>query len=401
MYCLMAVAKRQMVPSDFDGFAVLWALGFAGAAVASVPVEQELTRAVAVDVALEHGPGHDVRRAYLVTAAFGAGVAGVTAVAMWAGVFGRSVADAASVAVLAVLVVSECCVAISRGVLAGLGLTSSVAALTIAQAAARALVATALVLNGSGAVGVVVGVTAANLILLAWIRPIAAATRGGTEVGRELSTSGIRRLAASSLPRALFAIGTPALAGALARPDEVGEVGDVLVALSLTSAPVMLAAALQAVFLPGLATAVRMGRGREVDRFVNRALVFNTAVGGVASVGAALVGPAMLRLLFGGASSVTAPALAAMTAGAALLFLANLLTSVCIARSRHRAVSVAWSGGAVAMLATCAVRGSLGTRIGSAVFVGAAVVAVSLWYSVRQEPADETAPSCATNHAAI
>ena len=60
-------------------------------------------------------------------------------------------------------------------------------------------------------------------------------------------------------PWALFAIGTPILAAIVAADDEVAVVGDVLAALSLTSAPVLVAAALQVVLLPRFASVRRAG----------------------------------------------------------------------------------------------------------------------------------------------
>ncbi len=386
MYALMAVAKGQLSSSEFDLFAVLWALGFAAAAVAAVPVEQELTRAVAVGVSLGLRPWRDVRKAYEIAVGLGLSVAAVAVAAMTVGVFGAEAERGGSIAVIFLLIVSECTVSASRGVLAGLGRTDSVAMLVVGQAVLRFACAAGVVLLGYGAVGTAGAVAAANVVVLGFLPFIRSASQRGLAEAKALSSGGIRRLAMSSPARALFAIGTPALAGAAAGPDDVGQVGDVLVALSLTSAPVLLAAAMQAVFLPGLATAVRSGRHDEVALFVRRSLLFNTGVGLLAALVAGTVGPKALSLLFGGASSVSAPALVAMTVGAALLFLANLLTSVLIARERHAAVALWWSAGAVVMLVAVTVQTPLGLRIGVSVLVGAATVACGLLASTARTP---------------
>ena len=383
MYCVMALTKRTLDSGDFDAFAVLWALGFACAAVAATPVEQELTRSVAVDVSEGRRARGDIARACVVTATSGSVLAVLAGIAMATGAFGDGVTELSSVTSVAALILSECAIAVARGILAGIGRPSAVAMLTMVQAAFRAVMIGAVLIAGGGAVAATTALAASNLVLLVWVGTMRAESDCGGAGPSEFSARSAGRLMVSSPPRALFAIGTPALAGALAGGAEPGEVGDVLVALSLTSAPVLVAGALQAVFLPQLSTDVRSGDRATFVSFVRRSISLNLGLGLVATIAAGVVGRQGLELLFGGETSVPAGALVMMTGGAAMLFLSNLLMSACVASERHRAVGVAWTLGAVALLATCLRSGELATRIALAVFVGAATVSVVFVLALR------------------
>jgi hypothetical protein len=201
--------------------------------------------------------------------------------------------------------------------------------------------------------------------------------------GAEFSVAGVRKLAVATPPRALFAIGTPILAAIVAADDEGAVVGDVLAALSLTSAPVLVAAALQVVLLPQFASYVERGDLLEVRR-QTRTIILCVAVGAVLGTAlAAVVGVQMLNVLFGESPGITPAALASMTLGAGLLFLANLLVPVSIAVRKYSTVTISWVGGAVCLVVVAFVPGDIAVAIGRAVAAGATVVVGSLLWGLR------------------
>lgn len=98
----------------------------------------------------------------------------------------------------------------------------------------------------------------------------------------------------------------------------------------------------------------------------------------LAAVAISVVGPALLRLLFGSTPGVGRLALSGMTMAAGLLFLTNVLTPVCIARRSHSLVARAWALGAATLVLLINVPGRLADRVAISVLGGAIVVAGSM-----------------------
>lgn len=198
----------------------------------------------------------------------------------------------------------------------------------------------------------------------------------------EFSMNGVTRLALGTPPRALFAIGTPVLAAVVAGRDETAAVGDVLAALSITSAPVLVAAALQATLIPQFASWQERGAHAQA-RSRLLVIVVLVVVGSILATGFAfVVGRPLLELVFGETPWVGPSALAAMTAGAGMLFLANMLTPALIATHRYTSMMAAWTVGAAALCITAFGPGVIADSIGRAVLIGAAFVNVVLLWAL-------------------
>ena len=115
-----------------------------------------------------------------------------------------------------------------------------------------------------------------------------------------------------------------------------------------------------------------------------RTIILLVAVGAVLGTAlAALVGVQILDLLFGASPGITPAALAAMTLGAGLLFLANLLVLSPFAVRKYSTVTISWVGGALCLVAVAVVPGEIAVAIGRAVAVGAAVVVGFLLWGLR------------------
>jgi hypothetical protein len=106
-------------------------------------------------------------------------------------------------------------------------------------------------------------------------------------------------------------------------------------------------------------------------------VVAGTVVGALAAFA---IGRPLLEAVFGDTPGVGRSALAAMTAGAGMLFLANMLTPASIATHRYTTMTVAWTVGAAALIVAAFGPGAIADSIGRAVLAGAAVVnVVLLW----------------------
>ena len=91
-----------------------------------------------------------------------------------------------------------------------------------------------------------------------------------------------------------------------------------------------------------------MRRPREFRRTLGRLLLLVAVLGGVAVVGSLLVGPAVLRLVFGPDFTLTNKDLALLAASSAALMAAQALGQGLIARSAYRGVVAGWLAGVVA-----------------------------------------------------
>jgi O-antigen/teichoic acid export membrane protein len=216
------------------------------------------------------------------------------------------------------------------------------------------------VLGGHDAVAfcwtLVVAVALAHTPLLpaAWRR--AASSRPiGTPVEldprpRGTVTATSRSFAVAALPLLVGSVfaqlllnGMPVLVAASARPEEQAAAGVFVAAFTLARAPLSMVVPLQSAVVPTLTRLLAEGRRDEVRRILLR----GTAVlAGLAAAGmplAALVGPWIVRLVFGQRYVIGGIDLAIVTGGVLAHIALVVLTQVHVARDRHRSVALSWA----------------------------------------------------------
>jgi O-antigen/teichoic acid export membrane protein len=391
-YITLAASKRLLTPDEFGTFALFWSTGFFAAAVCASPNEQELSRSLAVQQERNRSGRNDVVTATRSTVFATVIVVAICVLSFVSGLFGDSIA-AGVVGALVVLVVGESVTAMVRGEMAARRDTAGLVIVVGLQGIVRATAALVLGLATGNLVAVCFAVTIGVLVPLGFVPRLmgriddvpepSSPPHDGLVAGSEFSRRGVRKLAVATPPRALFAIGTPLLAAAVAGDDETALVGDVLAALSLTSAPVLVAAAIQVVLLPQFASLAEQGRGDQIRTRTHTiiGLVFAGTV--LASALAASIGVELLEILFGDSPGIDGTDLAAMTFGAGMLFLANLLMPVSVAARSYSNVTVAWVGGALVLAVSSLLPGDTAFAIGRAVLLGAVVVNLILLWGLR------------------
>lgn len=391
-YVLMAIAKRNMTPAEFSAFSVFWSFGFFVAASVGPPIEQELTRTVAHRDAHSQPIDDLVRSALAMALVMDCCAILLAALIAMSGVLKGLRVSATIIAAFAILIVGESLTCIVRGILAGRRDTSTLAFLVTGQSVVRALfVVLALSIHdrvGWAALGV--AASALTFLTLANRLNVHRVDSSTQTMSSGLSRSAVVRLVAAAPFAAAFSVGTPAMASLIASRGERDIIGDVLAALSLTSAPVLVAAALQTVLLPTVVRSLLVGDSRLVRTTTRRITAVVLALSIVAASVMGTFGPWLLGVLFGRTRGVGRWQLAAMALGAGLLFLANLLAPVCVARRSHGSVTRAWAAGAITLLGLILIPGHLATRVSIGVVGGAAVVVGSLMGSLRSIYASET-----------
>ncbi len=381
----MAVAKRSMSPVEFSSFAVFWSFGYFLAATVGAPLEQELTRIVSYREAKGQSFDKDVRFAMKLAVLLVGGAIFVGIAVVASGELGAIDASVLSLLTLILLVAGEVTGTVVRGVLAGTRSTMALAGLITSQSVLRTVLVVIAVGISAWDKSVWIAVSVAALTCLAFV-PKALATRAeGREIPDRpgLARGGILRLVVAAPFSAVFSVGTPALAGLVATPGDRAFIGDVLAALSLTSAPVLVAAALQSALMPSLVKSLVEGGPEDLHRTTRTIIMVVVGLSCIAAIANAIFGLTFLRLLFGPTPGVGRVPLVMMTFAAGLLFLSNLLAPVCIALRSHGAVTQAWATGAATMVCLIFIRGPIAQQVAVALLGGAFMVSGTLVVSLR------------------
>jgi O-antigen/teichoic acid export membrane protein len=191
----------------------------------------------------------------------------------------------------------------------------------------------------------------------------------------------MRSLVLASVTSQALANAGPVAAQLLERPDEAATTAQLVNALTVARIPLFLFAAVQAVFLPRLATYVARGeRGRFVGA-LRTALLLTGGIGALGVVVTALVGPQAVRLLFGPGFDVARPVIAVLALSAVLFMVVQVLVQALLALGHDGSATWAWTAGLAALVVALAVPAELAARVSWALTVGSAgalVVAIVL-----------------------
>ncbi|KZS80397.1 hypothetical protein A4G29_11365 [Mycobacterium kansasii] len=345
-YAVIYLAARNLAPSGFSVFGVFWG-AFGLVTGAAFGLLQETTREVRsmqyLDVLPDGGRIHPLRAAALVGVTAAVVIAG--SAPLWSG---RMFVEARwlSVGLLSVGLAGFCLHATLMGMLAGTNRWTQYGALMVTDAVIRVAVAAGTFVVGWGLVGFLWATVAGSV---AWLIMLAASPT--TLVTARLLTPGstatFLRGAAHSITAAgasaILVMGFPVLLKLTS--DELGARGGVVIlAVTLTRAPLLVPL-----------TAMQ---GNLIAHFVDesthrvRALLSPAAViGGIGAIGvlaAGVVGPWLLRALFGAQYQASGALLAWLTAAAVAIAMLTLTGAAAVAAALHRAYSLGWVGATVA-----------------------------------------------------
>ena len=384
-YAFLAISGRAIGADNASGLSTLWVVGFLVGNAAGLPVEQEVSRAVASRRAQGLGTGPVIRRAALVAAGF----AVVVVVALFGAgpwiddrLFGG---DWTLLVALAVLFVGTIAEFLVRGVLAGSQQFGAYGRLLGAESAIRVVAVIALALAGvhtSGPYGIALALApfvgiAASLI---GVDRAELERPGPPSPWRELTRALGWLLAASTLAQALVNL-APVFVRLLA-PHNAGLTSAFVASLIVARVPVFLFQAAQAALLPRLAHHVGAGRAA-VLAAETRALAL--AVCGlvvVAAVGAGLLGPMVVRIGWGRDFALGSGDFAVLAAASCIYLLAVTFAQALVALELPHRVGYAWAVGLVTLLAVVAAGDDVLTRVEAGFLAGSMVAAAAMGVSL-------------------
>ncbi len=371
----MVVVARASGPRDFASFAVLWALFF-GIGGAFAGLQQEVTRSAAVAV-------RETARTRLLPVVLVLTLPSALLVVL---VVATDAVRAPGSAVAAAVALAAGLVALGmltfvNGVLAARGDWFDLALVLAGDAVLRTLaILVAVAVDSTAALPWAIAVGALAWLPLLAVRPPIRATLGA--LGSDPVAGLVRRTVTamgSTVCAALLVAGFPLLLSVLRGHDDLtGPTGVLLATLVLVRAPLL-------VVIYGLRPAIMrafLDETGSLGRSVARWWLVLGGVGGLATLLAAAIGPAVVRAVFGDQYSTKATDLAALTGGSVLIALLVVSGLALVAADRHTASTIGWLASLVVsaslLLAVPSVRAALLSAVLIAPVAGLLVHAVAL-----------------------
>lgn len=386
-YLVLLLAARGLGADGYAAFAVFWAAYGLVTGTQNGQL-QETTRAVR-GARMHDGPASGARPMQLnamVGVGLGALVA-VTAIAWASTVFESYRVE--SVALLAAGVAAFGIYAGLGGALSGLGRWGPFGTLLIVDALIRLILTVIAVAAGWGLGAfliITVAGTVSSAIVLALLRPAreALAVRGDA-AARELVRNTFTAMAAA-LASAILVMGFPVLIKLSTSGDLDSAAGAVILAVTLTRAPLLVP--------------LNSFQGALISRFVEgrdrlfaalaAPLAIVLGVGAVGTIAAWVFGPWLLENIFGGDYRLSGTTVAALTAGAVAMAVLTLTGAMALAAGRHRLYAAGWWVGTAVSIALLFVPADLEVRVPLALIVGPLVgMAVHLVAAARPGSAHE------------
>jgi len=369
-YVALALAARTLSVADNTVFVTWWSVLFVVFGLLS-GFSVEMTRAVAA--ARQDGSPSGAPTVRRVAA--GVGLVTVVVCALTSPLWSRAVLPSGHGALVVPVCVGALAFAVHSGLvgaLAGARRWKPYARLVGAEALWRLLLVSLAALLGLGLGGLA---WASALGATAWVLVVvlSPAARGA---GRERTDASagvvVRRVAAATVASgasAVLVVGYPSLIAATTPAAAFATAAPLLLAVSLTRAPLMVP--LNA--FQGVAVAHFVAHQERGLRALAPIAAVVVGVGVVAAALAALVGPWLMTFVFGPAYDVPGALLGVLTLAAVCLALLTLTGALCQALTRHRAFVAGWLAASAAAVVVLMVPGGLEQRAVLGLVVGPVV----------------------------
>jgi O-antigen/teichoic acid export membrane protein len=387
-YAYLTVAKAALGSSAYGPLGVLWAVIFTAGPGFFLPIEQEVSRALAARKSRQQGAGPLLRRA----ATLGGGlllillvlglVTGPLTVAhlfshQWLLLVG-----------LLLGLVGYFMGHFTRGTVSGLGRFRPYAVYVGGEGVVRLAGCMVLAIVGvktAGLYGVVLGIAPIVAALLAMRGQRDVFTPGPDAPYSELSASLGALLGASVLAQGLVNAGVVAVKLLATGPKEDEIVATFFVGVVVARLPLFLFQAVQAALLPKLTHLATTGQEAEFRSNFRRLVAVVAGVGVIGVVGALVAGPFIVDRAFD--ADLARTDLVLLAAGSAAYMLALAVAQALIALHGQNQVALSWFGSIIAFVAGIVLFApfDLYTRIELAMVAGAgtALVAMTACVSVR------------------
>ena len=183
-------------------------------------------------------------------------------------------------------------------------------------------------------------------------------------------TSNLGYLLAGSVFAAFLINAGPITVQLLATPDEETLAGAFTTSTVIARVPLFLFQAVQASLLPKLAALAGAGKFADFRSGFRRLLTVVIALGAVAIVGAFLIGPLVIRILFGEEYDLGRRNITMLAASSALYMVGISMSQALIALHGHARVAIGWICGTIVFIGVVAAGNELLLRVEAGLVAG-------------------------------
>ena len=380
-YGFLVLAARALGKEQYAPLGLLWSAVFLLGPGLFLPLEQEVSRALAERGARGLGGGPVIRRAGVLAVA----ILGVLLLVM--GVLAPVLLDKLfedQVLLLVGLGFGLTGIAaghLARGTCSGQGRFRPYSIFLGADGVVRLLLCIGLVVAGvdtPGLYGLAVGLAPCIAVVIALARERDLLQEGPEASWREVSGAIVVLLVGSILSFTLINV-SPLVIDLLGTEAEQADAGRFLNGLIVARVPLFLFQAVQASLLPRLSALAGAGRLTEFRSGLRSMLLVTIGIGALAAVGAFAVGPFAVRTLFGAEFELDHRTLGLLALGCALYMVASAISQAVIALGGHKLVALSWAVGVVGfVLAAAFAAEELFLRVELALVLGSGTATVAM-----------------------
>ncbi|MGH9136526.1 MAG: hypothetical protein ACRD0G_05685 [Acidimicrobiales bacterium] len=385
-YIFLSVARRALTEESYTPLGVLWAVVFLIGPGFFLPIEQEVSRALADRRARGFGGAPVVRRALILAAGLLGALlvlAAVTSSLLVEHLFDE---QALLLAGLALSICGQAAGHLARGVCSGQARFRPYAVFLGGDGIFRLLGALVLVIVGvetAGWFGLALGIAPILAVTVAMSRQRGLLSPGPEAPWRELTTA-LAALLAGSILSFTLVNGGPIAVQLLATETEKAEAGRFLNGLIVARVPLFLFQAVQAALLPRLSALAGAGRLDDFRVGLRRLVLVTVGIAAAATAGGFALGPPIVQRVFDEELALSHRTLGLLALASGLYMIALALAQAVIALGGHRLVAAAWASGVAAFVVGTAffadellLRVELGLVAGSALSVVAMAIALA------------------------
>ena len=342
IYIFFKIGQQALGQEKFKPLVSLWFVMFAIAPGFFLPIEQELSRAVAHRRALNQGVGPVVKKVALlcvVTVVFLLTLILLLSPMINDNLFEGNVIITVS---LAIAIVTYGALYFTKGLSSGLGKFSAYGFIVGADGAIRVLACTALLLLGVtqlSAYSLIIVITPIIGVMIVLLAGQLKTESGPPATWSEITENLVWLLGGSIFAAALVNAG-PLTVDILGDSQDAIRVTQFGNAVLLTRVPLFLFQAVQAALLPRLTRLAARGDLVEFKIGFRRLVVLVIGVGVFGTIGAFLFGPFFLDLVYGG--GIDRRTLTLLALASAIYMMALAIAQAVIALRGHRLVALGW-----------------------------------------------------------
>ncbi len=344
-YAFFGIASRTLAAATYSAVSAFWAVLYALGNGIMQPLEQEVARACSARRAKGIGSGPVVRRAMVIGGSFWVLVSAAILLASTQGAFLKLFHDQRSLIYALVLGLGGFCVGhLTRGTLSSHHRFGRYGMFFTADGIARVVLAGVLGAAGvlvAGPWGAIMAVTpflAAGAVL--W-RQHGLVEPGPAAPWPELTQNlGWLLLGTSSI--SLVVQGGTIAVGRLATSSQQAAAGQFLNGLQTARIPLFLFQAILASLLPKLSRQAETGKLAEFSAGLRRLVLAILGFGVIAVVGAAALGPFVIRIVFGKQTALTRWDLAMLAAAYIVIMATICLDQGLVALYAHSRMAIGW-----------------------------------------------------------